>query len=531
MKTKIFCFSVLLIFACGIFFRFFDLNDIPPGVHYDEAFNGLDAISTLESGDYKIFYTRNTGREGLHINAEAFFFKLFGVNNFGLRFANALWGTLAIIGMFFLLREFKFSRLAILAGTFALAFSFWHLDFSRTAYRGIMVPMVLIWLFYFFMRGLNRPRYKFLNFTVAGILLGLGFHTYIAFRAVPLIFLALGAILIKFHKNFIRIYWRYAIIFVAVSISIALPIFIYFSNHKEELRVRTESVSIFDNPNISWTTSFRKSFLTHLRAFIWNGDANPRYNFNRQPLFPPVWQVFLLAGFALSAREIYLNFKKKRMAKKEGVIFEPTGTFYASLIAQISFWIMLIPGVLSIEGIPHSLRIIGVIPASIIFLTLPFQILSGYFKKHKKTAYAVGLIFLVGGILQVYTYFFRWADDPRTLGGYEKKLYDLGILVKQMKPLEKNYIILTPTANISSDNQESSFKTTEFAGYPNIRQYLFFKPSKILNIGCKAERIIIFEDGEKIRDQYMENCPGLYARYVTPAKGIYGFWVIEKNDK
>lgn len=530
MKIKIFYLSIGLILLGGIFFRFFDLGDIPRGLHYDEAFNGLDAINAIETGDYKIFYTRNTGREGLHLNAEAFFMRIFGINNFGLRFANAFWGMAAIVGIFFLLRELRFSRWAILAGTFALAFSFWHLDFSRTAYRGIMVPMVLIWLFYFFMRGLNRPRHKFLNFTAAGFFLGIGFHTYIAFRAAPLVFLALAAILIYFRQNFIRQYWRYAALFSAVSLAIALPIFIYFSQHREELIVRTESVSIFDDPKTSWAVSLKKSFLAHAEAFIWRGDANPRYNFNRQPLAPFLWQAFFLSGFFLSAREIYKNFKKLRKAKKENVPFEPDGVFYASVLAQISFWVMLIPGILSIEGVPHSLRIIGTIPAMIIFLAMPFESMSSYFKKYKKTAIAIFAVFAIGGFFQVYTYFFRWADDARTLGGYEKKLYDFGMLVKKMEPKEKNYIILTQNANISADHKESSFKTTEFAGYPNIKRYAFFKPNKIGDIDCDAERIIIFEDSADIRDRYIGKCPEARAEFITPEGGIYGFWVIKKNN-
>ena len=77
-KNKyVFIFLSVVILLAGIFFRFYKLNLIPPGVHYDEAFNGVDAIKTAESGDFKIFYSENYGREGLHINVISFFVKIF----------------------------------------------------------------------------------------------------------------------------------------------------------------------------------------------------------------------------------------------------------------------------------------------------------------------------------------------------------------------------------------------------------------------------------------------------------------------
>ena len=116
--TKIFYFLVILILTAGIFLRFWKLDVLPPGIQYDEAYNGIDAIHANETGDYKIFYPENTGREGLHINVTAFFIKLFGVSSLSLRLANAMWGSLTLVGFYFFLRELKLSRLSVLPARF-----------------------------------------------------------------------------------------------------------------------------------------------------------------------------------------------------------------------------------------------------------------------------------------------------------------------------------------------------------------------------------------------------------------------------
>jgi len=536
-KTKIaFYILSLIVISNGIFIRFWHLDTIPPGIHYDEAFNGLNAIGADESGHYRMFYAENFGREGLHINVIAFFIQLFGISNFSLRLANASWGALTLIGFFFLLKQLKFSPLAVLAGTFMLAFSFWHLDFSRTAYRGIMVPLLEIWIFYFFLKGLEAVRHKNFYFIISAILLGLGFYTYIAFRIFPLAVIILAIAYLLTRKEFLRNYWKSALIFFLVSLIAAAPILIYFTSHKKDMIGRSETVSIFDDPATPWTVSFKKSFVDHMGAFFIHGDNNPRYNYNSQPLLPPVWQLFFFLGFIISFKEIIGTLLKR----------QPSEWFYVSVLAQSTFWIMFIPGVLSIEGIPHTLRIIGTIPGVFIMAILPLEYLldrrgkrKQLFKENKMSGWRVknlsllifGTIVLmaISGLIQSYVYFGAWAKDLRTLGGYEKKLYDFGQLIRELPVEKNNYLILTSQTAISGDHKESSFKTTEYIAYPKIKEYLFFKPiSKSFSVNCEENiRIIFFESDRWLRDQYAVLCPNLKIRFAVPKNGLYGFWVIE----
>jgi len=53
------------------FLRFYRLNEVPPGLHEDEAMDGNDAWEAWRSAHLRVFYPENHGREGLVINLQA----------------------------------------------------------------------------------------------------------------------------------------------------------------------------------------------------------------------------------------------------------------------------------------------------------------------------------------------------------------------------------------------------------------------------------------------------------------------------
>ncbi|MFA5962113.1 MAG: glycosyltransferase family 39 protein [Parcubacteria group bacterium] len=546
--TKIFYFLVILILTAGIFLRFWKLDVLPPGIQYDEAYNGIDAIRAIETGDYKIFYPENTGREGLHINVTAMFIKLFGVSSLSLRLANAMWGSLTLIGFYFLLRELKLSRLSVLLGIFMLSFSFWHLDFSRTAFRAIMVPFCLVWALFFLLRGLNRKSYWL--FISSGIFLGLGFYSYIAFRVAPLIFIIFGLFYILFEKGWLKKNWKVILLFISISIACALPIFFYFYTHWAEFLFRSQTVSVFHPGKLTATQAFFKSLWSHLQAFFVHGDNNPRHNYNGQPLIPAGWVAFFVLGFIISVKEIIENTIRKIKLRKnteKGTEFSPSGLFYPAILAQAIFWVMLIPGVLSIEGIPHSLRIIGMIPGVFLFCVFPMEYILKIYRKMRDSSdvtlrgkstnmtltFMLGLVavIIVSGFLQVYVYFGPWANDLRTAGGFERKLYLMGLLIKDLDVHKNNYVITAYNTSIKAGGKDTSLKTTEYIAYPKIKEYIFYRPFDGLNqINCEDVQLVFQESDQWIRDQYRAKCPNLITDKYTFNKNKYIFYVMSVRE-
>ena len=78
-----------LIVALAIFFRFYKLNVLPPGLHPDEAANGLDIFRILENKDYRIIYNTNGPREALFFYLQAIFVATMGNTILALQIGRA----------------------------------------------------------------------------------------------------------------------------------------------------------------------------------------------------------------------------------------------------------------------------------------------------------------------------------------------------------------------------------------------------------------------------------------------------------
>ena len=503
-------FLLISILFLAFLARFFHLDEAPPGVWYDEAYNGWDAWRANQQG-WQIFYPENYGREGLFINLIAFLFKITNrVNTVLLRVPGALIGFLTVPGFYLLLRKFRLSRPTALLATFALAVSFYHLNFSRIAFRAIMVPFLLVWSFYFFFRGwrllkINRGHQldwrAYFNFFLAGALTGLGLHTYIAYRVVPLIFLLITPVLLSTGKLARFKYWKSALSFLVGALVTAAPLFLYFYQHPAAFSGRANTVSVFNVSDLSPAQAMLKSLFYHLQSIFFVGDQNQRHNYRGFPLLPAVWALFFLVGFIISWREIILALTKKRRA-----------LFWPAFWAQVVFWVMLIPGILSLQGIPHFLRIIGIIPAIFLLLVLPFEYFYRLYRQMQNFAAdklkphrwqttklaAAGLLitFLLTGFSQLYLYFRLWAQDPSTAAAFQRDWTELGKFIKYQPTTPENYLILPAQINLSSTNYaDLPEKTLLFTALPTIQNYLIYTEKdadKIIEkINCSQAQIIL----------------------------------------
>src|SRR3989338_6017843 len=231
-KWMIYTLMSLILFL-GVFFRFYGLSEIPPGLYPDEAMNGNNALEAITTGDFKWFYPENNGREGLFINIQALSIWLFGNEPWALRAVSALFGTLTILGIYFLTKELFYKKeraeLIALLAAFFLAASYWHLNFSRIGFRAITVPFFAAFGIYFLLKALRKGALS--DTVLAGLSLGLGFYGYIAFRFIPLIAaVPIGAALLS--------WWRrresgpcapcVITLFLLITLAVVTPLGIYF---------------------------------------------------------------------------------------------------------------------------------------------------------------------------------------------------------------------------------------------------------------------------------------------------------------
>ena len=438
--------EIILIFfivVLAAFFRFYRIVEIPPGLYPDEAMNGNNALEAIATGEWKIFYPENNGREGLFINLQAISLWVFGNKAWALRVVSGFFGTLTVLGFFLLVYELfrnynhtveKETKESTTFDTFLphglwiaslssffLAASYWHINFSRIGFRAIMVPFFLVFGFYFLFKVFRTG--KILTAVWAGIFIGLGFHTYIAFRLVPLILLFVfgwklwewrkelrmsenrhsepseesrrfentlntrffaefilrfftsfrmtteGSRMTKgsFFKSSDGIYRKSCVpciivLFLFVTFITALPIGWYFLNNPEDFMGRQTQVSIFSAENP--LKEFAVSNIKTLRMFNVRGDCNQRHNFNCEPeFFWPVGILFL-AGIYYSVSQIWRSIKNRDSLNKN------LAGVFPHVFVMIWFLVMMLPATLTKESIPHALRSIGLIPPVFIFAGL-----------------------------------------------------------------------------------------------------------------------------------------------------------------
>ena len=433
---------LLIITAVAAFFRLWQINTIPPGLYPDEAINGNDALTSLQNRNFKIFYPDNNGREGLFIWLIALSFWLFKPSIWALKIVPSIFGILTVFGLYLLTKELfcqyrqNQARCLALLASFFLAISFWHTNFSRIGFRAVLTPFFLTFGFYFLFKGFRLKKY--FSLIVSGIFLGSGFYTYISYRFVVFL-LAIALIgwqtIYKKQKQEKQLL-RYAFCLLVSIFITALPIGIYFLKNPDQFIGRASGVSILSQKNPIY--AFGKSLIFHIAMFNFHGDGNWRHNFAGRPELFWLIGILFLIGFAVSIKELIYSTKKKNYL---------LSTTFLLLLGW--FFIMLSPGFLSAEGIPHSLRVIGVIPAVYIFAALGgywlFEKINIFFqtKQQKIFLYACLLILLfLTAYVQFDKYFFRWAKKPEVKNAFAQNYVKIGNFLNLLPDDVQKYVIV-----------------------------------------------------------------------------------------
>lgn len=506
MKNKIFL-LLLAILLIASFFRLWQLDTIPPGLYPDEAINGNEALSN----PWKVFYPENNGREGLFINLISLSFSIFGISIWSLKIVPAIIGILTVLGLYLLTQEIfqntnykiQATRIALLS-SFFLAISFWHINFSRIDFRAILLPFLSVFAFYFLFRGFRTKRIFY--FIISGIFFGLGFHTYISYRFIVLL---LPIVLISFwfiyqrerlQKQFLVFsFWLLVFTFI-----VALPIGVYFLQNPQDLVSRAGHITVFaqDNP----VKAFLISFVSHLGMFNISGDFNWRHNFSGSPQFFWPIGILFLAGFIFSIKEFLKFFKTKNF------------TLYTPYFILLSWlFIMLLPGVLTYEGIPHALRVIGVIPAVYIFAGIGGWLLYEKIKQaihNQKLFFVFCSLFLIFVTLAVFNkYFYSWAKNPNIEGAFTKKFVQIGNLLNSIPPDAQKYVIVNESGvlvplldGLPMPAQTVMFiESTKFGKPESI--YLLPKDLDKIKVGKRAV-IVLMKYDEDLLDELKRRFPG-----------------------
>ena len=298
--------------AAAAVVRLVMLEEIPPGMHGDEGWTGIDARRVLDEGWIGPYVISALGQPTGFFYFAAPFVKLFGDTVFAVRIVSALTGTATVLVTYLAFR-IMFDRPTGAIAAFLLAVTVWHLHFSRIAFTVISWPLLEMLTLLFLFLGLRTGRWHW--YGLAGLALGLGVYTYNAYPVfiialvVVVGWLALGVAIARIRglrsdRELLLFAGRMALL-ASVAILAALPLIRFAMDDKNDYFVHHRSISLFEQRE--WDTgslSDRAELLwdganDYFTTAFWRGGEDGADAAGHQALVDRVSLTLMVAGVAI----------------------------------------------------------------------------------------------------------------------------------------------------------------------------------------------------------------------------------------
>ncbi len=426
-RPQILLVGVLLL---ALFLRAYRLNDIPPGLYQDEAYNGVDAVRILQRGVFPVFFPANQGREALFIYLQTLAVAIWGARIWTLRLVAVMVGTVTIPLLYRLAKELfadrKYSRWLGLVAASGLTVSYWHLMGSRSGFRAYLLPALSIVAIWFMWRGSHAGGRR--DWLVSGLALGAALNTYISARVLPLVLAAFvlfqvvlavggalrsGRLARAAHDLELRRRLVGMTILTLTALIITAPLGLFFATHPIELGGRAQALIVYDPfaPPSAYQGLWRlqENIVSVVRMFIDRGDAIITNNLPDRPTL----DVLGVLGFWIGAVTAVVRIRRP-----------------VNLLLLIWLVVMLLPTTLSSDP-PNFIRATGVLPP--MFLLIAAGLASAWERVAGRMGWfplVIGIL-VIGGIPTVRDYFLVWPSRPDTL-----REYDGGVVTSAQRVLD-----------------------------------------------------------------------------------------------
>jgi hypothetical protein len=462
---------LFLIIGLALVLRLWQIDQLPPGFHFDEAFEGVEAWRILTDPTYRpIFITGNFGVLPLNVYANTGMFALVtwlggSAGPTAMRLTAALFGVVGVLTLYALageLRHLTQGRIQLspafpLLAAATLAIMRWHIHFSRMGIEPILVPLLWTGATWLFLRGYRRQGW--ISFVGSAFCLAAAMYTYLGAWIIPLLMIPTCVWLLIWSRGSEdaiigdlsgfpnltdlsagRRLFMGAILTAGVALLLVAPLGWFMFQNPDLILLRPAQLSI-----VGATESPADS---GLGAALWAtakmfgpvgtpGDLDPRRNVPGLPALSPWLALPFYLGLLLALRWVS----------------QPA--YALPLIGLVG---LLLPGVFS-EYAPHFHRILGAAaPAALlcgIGLDRLWQWRIGRFAWTRVVRWgAIGLLGL-GGISESYSYFVTWARLPDLFYAFDVGLWQMGQTIAAQPATTQVY--LTPR---SADHPTLAFAWT-----------------------------------------------------------------------
>ncbi len=367
----------------GVVLRFYRIDSLPPGLHYDQAHDAILGWETWIGQNRPIYFTGFTGAEPLMIYSIGVVMGILGRTVEALKVTSALYGILTVLATYPFARDLFGGagtwrgRWVGLFATGFMATSTWHLVNSRNGLRVITLPLFEILTLWALWLALRSGRKRL--FALFGVALGLTAYTYYSSRLVPIAMALLLALIAARSWRVFRANLAGLALGILVAAVVVAPLAWFYWRNPEYLFVRVDQVWVFNSAlskGDPWA-ALRENIPAVLAMFSISGDKNWRFNVVPEPIFNPAMSVLALAGLALfvwrsltprpplpqgergGQRDSSVLLPSPKMGEGQGVRDVPWLPYALTLIFLV---VMLLPSFLSAEGRPNSSRSLGALP-------------------------------------------------------------------------------------------------------------------------------------------------------------------------
>ncbi|MCY4018560.1 MAG: hypothetical protein OXG39_04065 [Chloroflexi bacterium] len=413
--------ALALIMVLGISFRFTQLDSIPREMTSDHVEKIQDAYRVF-TGDYKIFFPNNGGREPVQMYLLSMLSTLpgLGFDFYTLKFLAVVESVLTLPLLFWMGIELlgddhpRFKKVVALLLMALVASSYWHVIVSRQGLRIPLTPAVTALLLLYLARAMRCNRRS--DYVKAALVLGFGLYMYQAVRMLPVL-IVIGVIFAIWMR---AVTWRERLLYllhlailVFVSLMVFLPMLHFWLDFPNSFWMRTSTRLLGDHLAFATMDDAMAALranvpvLMHnirnaLLMYNWKGDIGWFNGAPEHPVMDSLTGAFLILGAAAWLA---------RMIKSR----DPVLWF-----APVVILVMLMPTALSLahpEANPSNSRALGTVPVVYLFAALPIAMIAVRLQRliAGGKGLIVAMVFGVGVVLVANhqnseTYFNRYAN-------------------------------------------------------------------------------------------------------------------------
>lgn len=460
-RSKVFWLVCLLVITSLL--RLWRLDKVPVSLFGDELDVGYQAYSILKTGkDYYgnpwpiHFHSLAEFRTPLYLYSAVPTVAIFGISAWGVRLPAVLFGVAGIFVFYLLVKEISKNERLALVGSFILAFSPWHIQYSRAGFEVTLLLLLLLLGIWLFFKSLKEGKWLWLSAVCFGLTPWV-YSTAKLFTPLLLLFL-----LVVWRKELWKLGKKYLLYAFIALIVVGSPIAVstLYGGGSE----RFGYISVFTDPTTEpevgtarfidarargekgtgLTPTFIDRAIHNKYTFwgknvIWNyfepfssdflfnrGDINLRHSIEDVGQFYKIEAVAMILGLVLFFSSKSQNTKTKLL---------------------IAFWILagVIPAATTRDGGKHATRLILILPP-LVFL-ISYGLVEGVGLFAKKMRFIPIAVYLVGFVASFFFYQHNfWVHNPT----YSERWWHAGYgeAIKYVKDVDKNYEkIVISTAN------------------------------------------------------------------------------------